>query len=144
MADKKFASIEDLLSASGEGTKSPNRAEANAVPDHNKKQSFGSVDEVIAAAEEERKRTKKNYKTFASTQRSDDKRESRQSAPVTSSPTDLLDEFDYAIDAAEQAKKSIPHDKKAAMVMAVNLLLKSHKTSRSVAENLIHKAFKYI
>ena len=51
MLDKKdFTSVEELLSESGGGAKSPNRTNANADTHKNKKQNFGSIDDVPAAA----------------------------------------------------------------------------------------------
>ena len=67
-----------MLSESGAGATSPDRAGTDAASDIRKKQSFGSIEDVMATAEEESKKSKKNYKTFASTLRNTDGKETRQ------------------------------------------------------------------
>ncbi|MHA1108660.1 MAG: hypothetical protein ACTSQV_06040, partial [Alphaproteobacteria bacterium] len=72
-------SIEDILAEAGKkSAKSSDRSRAKSASDNKEKPGAGSIEAVMAAAEEERK--KKTYKTFASTQQANQQDQPRQTA----------------------------------------------------------------
>ena len=67
-----------------------------------------------------------------------------KAAEAPSEIIDLMDDFDHAIEAAMAAKKSAPDNLLAAQTLAVSLILKKQVMSRSDAEELVPRAFKYL
>ena len=57
---------------------------------------------------------------------------------------DLRDEFDYALEAVEAAKKSVGRNAAAIETMAVNLLIAKAGVSKTDAPRFIRKAIKYL
>ncbi len=72
----------------------------------------------------------------------------RSTAPVAPTPVsqgdDLKDEFDYALEAVEMAKKSLGKDVAGIEKMAVNLLVAKTGVSRDDAPRFVRKAIQYL
>jgi hypothetical protein len=65
-------------------------------------------------------------------------------APPHNRTDDLRDEFDYALEAVETARKSLGRDTAAVEKMATNLLVAKAGVSREDAPRFIRKALQYL
>jgi hypothetical protein len=107
---------------------------------------FTSIADVLAAAEkksrEEAAKLKLRMLSAGAANDGPVARASRTPAPAPSA--DLMDDFDYAIQAVDTARRSISHDPAAVEKAAVTILVAKRRIAAEEAADLIRRAIRYL
>ena len=109
---------------------------------------YKSIADALAAAEKKRSEkaaaasaTRKSQAPRFGTARSPGSKPGGSMSPADG--VDLRDDFDFAIESVDGARRSMAHDA-AAETMAVSLLMEKRQLSRAKAANLVKQAIKYL
>lgn len=101
---------------------------------------FTSIADVLAAARKKSREEAAKLKARALSAGTRAPPPSRTGSTTVPSPAELLDDFDYAIEAVETARKSIAHNPAAVEKAAVTILVAKRRLATGEATDLVKRA----